>query len=172
MHGCGGWGRLVKVGDGRFVAPRLPSRLDDLVPRHVSSQLRGKRGCRTCDVWLAADGCNDFLRAVEQDGPMLQERVSLPDLRRAHQLATGDEYLAACRGREARRRLVDPRGWWRLVGGGGQRGIGTAGPGRCSEACGDGVVRGAEPAERGHGGGYRVGHPVLVPPGPPTRRRP
>ncbi len=45
---------------------------------------------------------------------MLQECVSFPDLRRAHQLATGDEYLAAYRGREARRRRVDPRGWWRL----------------------------------------------------------
>src|SRR2546427_13286168 len=132
---------VVEVGGGPFVSPRLHDRLDYLVPRHVSSQLRGKRGCRTCDVWLAADGCTDFLRAVEQDGPMLQERVSLPDLRRAHQPATGDECLAACRGPEARRRLVDPRGWWRLVGGGGQRGIGTEGPERCSDAFVDGVVR-------------------------------
>src|SRR5882724_6194180 len=128
MQGCGGWGRLVKVGGGLFVTPRLHDRLDYLVPRHASSQLRGKRGCRTCDVWLAADGCNDFLRAVEQDGPVLQERVSFPDLRRAHQLATGDEYLAACRGREARRRLVDPRGWRRMVGGGGLPGRGPQAP--------------------------------------------
>src|SRR2546428_5025391 len=152
MHGCGGGGRLVRVGGAPSVPPRRHDRLDYLVPRHVSSQLRGKRGCRTCDVWLAADGCNDFLRAVEQDGPMLQERVSLPDLRRAHQLATGDEYLAACRGREARRRLVDPRGWWRLVGGGGQRGIGPEGPDGGGDAFVDGGVRGTYPAERGHGG--------------------
>src|SRR5437899_1627801 len=126
MQGCGGWGRLVKVGGGAFVTPRLHDRLDYLIPRHASSQFRGKRGYRPCDLWLAAYGCDDLLRAVEQNGPMLQECVSFPDLRRAHQLATGDEYLAAYRGREARRRLVDPRGWWRLAGG--QRGIGTEGP--------------------------------------------
>src|SRR5437016_3334900 len=128
MQGCGGWGRLVKVGGGAFVTPRLHDRLDYLIPRHASSQFRGKRGYRPCDLWLAAYGCDDLLRAVEQNGPMLQECVSFPDLRRAHQLATGDEYLAAYRGREARRRLVDSRGWWRLVGG--QRGIGTEGPER------------------------------------------
>src|SRR5437667_5751438 len=132
-------GRLVKVGGGAFVTPRLHDRLDYLIPRHASSQFRGKRGYRPCDLWLAAYGCDDLLRAVEQNGPMLQECVSFPDLRRAHQLATGDEYLAAYRGREARRRLVDPRGWWRLVGG--QRGIGTEGPEGCSDAFVDGVVR-------------------------------
>src|SRR6266568_4118388 len=114
MQGCGGWGRLVKVGGGAFVTPRLHDRLDYLIPRHASSQLRGKGGRRTCDVWHAAYGCDDLLRTV-------------------------DQYLAADRGREARRGLVDPPGWWRLVGG--QRGIGTEGPERCSDAFVDGVIR-------------------------------
>src|SRR6266516_2713631 len=139
MQGCGGWGRLVKVGGGDRVAPRSDDRVGDLLKSHGPAEYSSERGYRTCDLWLAAYGCNDLLRAVEQNGPMLQECVSFPDLRRAHQLATGDEYLAAYRGREARRRLVDPRGWWRLVGG--QRGIGTEGPERCRDACVDGVVR-------------------------------
>src|SRR6185437_7636352 len=170
MQGCRDWGRLVKVGGSAFVAPRLRDRLDYLVPRHPSSQLRGKRGCRKCDSWLAADGCNDLLRPVEQDGPMLQECTSLSDLCRAHQLATGDEDFTADRSREARRRLVDPRGWWRLVGR--QSGIGTQGPERGGDPFVDGVVRVTQRAERCHRGGYRVGHLVLVPHGPTTRRSP
>src|SRR5881397_1200083 len=54
MRGCRGWGRLVKVGGGAFVTPRLHDRLDYLVPRHALSQLRGKRRYRTGDLWLAA----------------------------------------------------------------------------------------------------------------------
>src|SRR5207253_1823243 len=125
MQGCGGWGRLVKVGGGDRVAPRSDDRVGDLLKSHGPAECSSERGYPICNLWLAAYGCNDLLRAVEQNGPMLQECVSFPDLRRAHQLATGDEYLAAYRGREARRRLVDPRGWWRLVGG--HRGIGTEG---------------------------------------------
>src|SRR6266700_2849885 len=131
--------RLGEVAEGDRVAPRSDDRVGDLLKSHGPAEYSSERGYPTCDLWLAAYGCNDLLRAVEQNGPMLQECVSFPDLRRAHQLATGDEYLAAYRGREARRRLVDPRGWWRLVGG--QRGIGTEGPERCSDACVDGVVR-------------------------------
>jgi len=62
---------------------------------------------------------------------MLQECVSFPDLRRALQLATGDEYLAAYRvaKQDVGCRLA------RLVEvGGGQRGVGTEGPERCSDA--------------------------------------
>jgi hypothetical protein len=70
---------------------------------------------------------------------MLQECTSLPDLRRAHQLATGDEYLAADRRREARRGLVESPGWWRLVGREG--GTGTEGPERGGDPFMDGVVR-------------------------------
>src|SRR5713226_10674376 len=138
-QGCGGWGRSVKVGGGDFVAPCLHDCSGNFVPRNSSSQLRGKRGRRTCDVWHAAYGFNDLLRAVEQDRPMLQECTSLPDLRRAHQLAIGDEYLAADRSREARRGLVDPPGWWRLVGR--QSGTGTEGPERRGDPFMDGVVR-------------------------------
>src|SRR5437867_9439871 len=138
-QGCGSWGRSVEVGGGDRVAPRRDDGVGDLLKRHGPAEYSSERGYPTCDLWLAAYGCNDLLRAVEQNGPMLQECVSFPDLRRAHQLATGDEYLAAHRGREAGRRLVDPRGWWRLVGG--HRGIGTEGPERSSDAFVDGVVR-------------------------------
>src|SRR5207249_5804544 len=114
MQGCGGWGRLVKVGGGDRVAPRSDDGVGDLLKRHGPAEYSSERGYPTCDLWRAAYGCNDLLRAVEQNGPMLQECVSFPDLRRAHQLATGDEYLAAHRGREAGRRLVQPRGSTRL----------------------------------------------------------
>src|SRR2546430_14467791 len=104
MQGCGGWGRLVKVGGGAFVTPRLHDRLDYLIPRHASSQFRGKRGYRPCDLWLAAYGCDDLLRAVGQNGPLLQEFVFFSDPRRAHPLSTGADYLAAPRGRAATRK--------------------------------------------------------------------
>jgi len=47
---------------------------------------------------------------------MLQERTSLPDLRRTHKLATGDENLARGRDGEAGDWLrADGGGWWRMV---------------------------------------------------------
>src|SRR5437773_138618 len=153
-----------------YVSEGLDHRLGDLLERNRTVERSGQRRFGACDVWRGAYGCNDLLRAVEQNGPMLQECVSFPDLRRAHQLATGDEYLAAYRGREARRVLVDSRGWWRLVGG--QRGVGTEGPERCSDAFVDGVVRVTYRADRRYGRGYRVGHLVLVPHGATTCRSP
>src|SRR5436853_5756295 len=122
MQGCGGWGRLVKVGGGDRVAPRSDDRVGDLLKSHEPAEYSSERGYRTCDLWLAAYGCNDLLRAVEYNGAMLQECAAFLDLRRAHQRATGDEYRAAYWGGEGRRRLVDPGGW-RLVSA--QSGIGT-----------------------------------------------
>src|SRR2546422_1321704 len=158
MQGGGGWGRLAKVGGGAFVTPRLHDRLDYLVPRHASSQLRGKRGRRTCDLWHAAHGCNDLLRAIEQDRPMLQECASLPDLCRAHQLATRDEYLAADRSREAGAQ-ADGRTGGRSVWC--ERGRDTERAYRRREACVDRMVRRAQAPERRDRGGHRVGHLIL-----------
>src|SRR5947199_185521 len=89
MQGCGGWGRLVKVGGGDRVAPRSDDRVGDLLKSHGPAEYSSERGYRTCDLWLAAYGCNDLLRAVEQNGPMLQECDSFTDPRPAHPLATG-----------------------------------------------------------------------------------
>jgi len=68
---------------------------------------------RTCDVWHAADGCNDRLRAVEQIDHV-QNAPRFLNLRRAHQLATGDD-TRADRSREANAggsTLPDGGGWW------------------------------------------------------------
>src|SRR5207247_10358991 len=100
-----------------YVSEGLDHRLGDLLERNRTVERSGQRRFGACDVWRGAYGCNDLLRAVEQNGPMLQECVSFPDLRRAHQLATGEGYLAAYRGRAARRRVVEPRGGGRGVGG-------------------------------------------------------
>src|SRR2546425_4954188 len=155
---------------GDFVAPRGDDRVGDLLKRHGPPQCSRERGLSACGLWLATYGCNDLLRAIEQDRPMLQECASLPDLCRAHQLATGDEYLPADRSREARRGLVDPPGWWQLVGR--QSSTGTEGPERRGDPFMDGVVRVTQGAERRQRGGHRVGHLVLVPHGATTRRSP
>src|SRR2546430_12171953 len=130
MQGCGGWGRLVKVGGGDRVAPRRDDRVGDLLKSHGPAECSSERDYPICDLWLAAYGCDDLLRAVEQNGPMLQECVSFSDLRRAHPLATRDEYLAAYRRREAGPRLVHPRGWGTLAGG--QRCLATQGTEGCT----------------------------------------
>src|SRR2546429_7533153 len=160
-RGRGGWGRLVKVGGGAFVAPRGDDRVGDLLKRHGPPQCSSERGLSACGLWLATYGCNDLLRAIEQDRPMLQECASLPDLCRAHQLATGDEDLATDRSREARRGLVDPAGWWRLMGR--QSDIGTEGPKSRDDPLMDGVVGVTQRAERRHRGGDCVRHLMLVP---------
>src|SRR3989442_10856532 len=94
----------------------------------------------------------------------------MPSLCRPNQVATDDEYLPADRSRKARRGLVDPPGWRRLVGR--QSGTGTEGPERRGDPFMDGVVRVTQGAERRQRGGYRVGHLVLVPDRATTRRSP
>src|SRR5882762_6789475 len=160
----GGRWRRVEEGGGDIVAPCPHDCSGNFVPRNASSQFRGKRGYRTCDLWLAAYGCNDLLRAIEQDRPMLQECASLPDLCRADQLATSDEYLAADRSREARRGLVDPPGEWRSVGR--QSRIDPEGPERHHERGVNRMVGDTQAAEQRDRGGHRVGHLVRVPHGP------
>src|SRR2546429_7893625 len=120
-RGRGGWGRLVKVGGGAFVAPRGDDRVGDLLKRHGPPQCSSERGLSACGLWLATYGCKELLRAIEQDRPMLQECASLSDLCRAHQLATGDGGPAPHRGRGGRRGPGDPA---RRGGvGGGPRGM-------------------------------------------------
>src|SRR5881628_1093989 len=123
-----------------YVSQRLDHGVRDLVERDGATQRSGERRCSARAWRRAAHGCDDVLCPVEQDGSMLQECASLPDLRRAHQLAAGDEYLAADGSREARRRMVEhPGGWWRSMGR--QGGIGTEGLERSGDTFMDGVVR-------------------------------
>src|SRR5689334_10158950 len=102
---------------------------------------------------------------------MLQEGAPHPDLRRADQLAAGDEYLAAAGRRKARRRMVEERGgWWRSVEG--KRSVHAEGPKRECESVVDRVVRFPQPAEDDDRGGDGVGDLVLVPHGSPARGPP
>src|SRR5690349_11911251 len=102
---------------------------------------------------------------------MLQEGAPHPDLRRADQLAAGDEHLAACWKGEARRRMVEGGGgWWRMVEG--QRGVHAKGPKRERESVVDRVVRFPQPAEDGDRSGDGVGDLVVVPHGSPARGPP
>src|SRR2546429_5041326 len=99
-QGRGGWGRLVKVGGGDFVPPRGDDRVGDLLKRHGPPQCSSERGLSACGLWLATYGCNDLLRAIQQDRPMPQESASLSGPCPAPELATGDRDLATDPGPE------------------------------------------------------------------------
>src|SRR5690349_1012987 len=102
---------------------------------------------------------------------MLQEGAPHPDLRRADQLAAGDEHLAASWKGEARRRMVeDAGGWWTMVEG--QRGVHAEGPKREREPVVNRVVGFPQPAEGGDRSGDGVRDLVLVPHGSPARGPP
>src|SRR5205809_3266338 len=165
-QGRGGWGRLVKVGGGDFVAPRGDDRVGDLLKRHGPPQCSSERGLSACGLWHAAYGCNARLRAIEQDRPMLQECASLPDLGRADQLALPDEYLAADGSRKAGAR-ADGRTGRRA--GEGERRIDTQRLEGRGEPGVNRAVGFAQAAERRDRGGHRVGHLMLVPYGPAAR---
>src|SRR5436190_23943657 len=86
-----GWWRLREVGGGDPGVPRRDDGLGDLSPPDSTSQHLRKRGCRTCALRLAAYGCDDLLRPVEQDRSVLQERPTPAHLRGADELPSADE---------------------------------------------------------------------------------
>src|SRR6266540_2160474 len=167
-EGGGGRGRAVEDAGGDIVAPRPHDCSGNFVPRDSPSQLRRKRGCRTCGLWLTAYGCNDLLRSPEQDRAVLQERPSLAYLRRADQLAPPDENLSADRAGEAGSRAVEAGGArWRAVNG--QSRGHTKRPERRRQPSVDRAVGFAQAAERRDRGGHRVGHFMFVPYRPAAR---
>src|SRR5690349_8018378 len=104
-----------KVGGGELRAPRGDDRGDDLIETHTPSEDGGQGRLSAHCSPLTAHPAHDLLRAVEQNGPMLQERVTFPHLRRADQLATGDEHFTAGGDRETRSRMMEEGGgWWRM----------------------------------------------------------
>src|SRR6266571_5209537 len=105
---------------GRFEPP-VPGRddgLGDLGERDRASQHRGERRRGSGGVRLATYGCDHVLRPVEQNRAVLQQGRALPQLGRAHELASVHEHLTSDRRREAGTGVVEgDRGWSRAVGG-------------------------------------------------------
>ncbi len=92
---------MVAVGGSELGAPGCDNGFRDLVERDASAEDLSEGRLATGGLRLATDARDHSLRPAEQDGPVLQEGAPLSHLRRADQLATGDEHLAAGGEREA-----------------------------------------------------------------------
>src|SRR5256885_15621275 len=87
-QGRGGWGRLVKVGGGDFVAPRGDDRVGDLLKRYGPPQCSSERGLSACGFLHPPFGWEHRPWAIEEDPPLLPESAFLPAPCPPHPLST------------------------------------------------------------------------------------